>query len=218
METVVQPQDDNELRLLLDWGPAYDRQRWQTAVPISVAAHVLAIVALLFVPRDATPARPVARAVHVTPLIAPPTELTQKAPNKGKISKEFNVEALLPRPRIQIPESAPSTTRPAAPRPAPAAVQPAAPLPEPPKIEAAARENPPKLAEAAPPPPRRRFKPRKSQNWRSKMSAGLRRGHPKDQELPSPSVPATRSIRLFATCLTAHPQPAASWWAMSAQA
>src|SRR5579862_778797 len=152
METVVQPQD-NELRLLLDWGPAYDRQHWQKAIPISVAAHVAAIVALLLVPRDTIPVKPVARAVRVTPLIAPPTELTQKLPNKGKISKEFNVEALLPRPRIQIPESATSTTRPAAPRPAPAAVQPAAPLPEPPKIEAAARENPPKLAEAAPPPP-----------------------------------------------------------------
>src|SRR5260221_5472609 len=145
METVVQPQDENELRLLLAWEQAADRQWWRKAVPLSVATHGLIIVALLFVPKDAAPVAPVARAVHVTPLVAPPTELTQKTPNKGQISKEFNVEALLPRPRIQIPESAPSTTRPAARRPAPPVVQPPAPLPEPPKIEAAARENQPKL-------------------------------------------------------------------------
>jgi TonB family protein len=153
METVVQSQDENELRLLLERDPAADRQWWRKAVPLSVVTHGLIIVGLLFVPKDAAPVTPVARAVHVTPLVAPPTELTQKAPNKGKISKEFNVEALLPRPRIQIPQSAPSATRPAAQRPAPPVVQPPAPLPEPPKIEAAARENPPKVAETAAPPP-----------------------------------------------------------------
>jgi TonB family protein len=153
METVVQPQDENELRLLLDRDPAAGRQWWRKAVPLSVAAHGLIIAGLLFAPKDAAPGAPVARAVHITPLVAPPTELTQKVPNKGKVSKEFNVEALLPRPRIQIPQSAPSTTRPAAQRPAPPAVQPPAPLPEPPKIEAAARENPPKFAEAVPPAP-----------------------------------------------------------------
>ncbi len=153
METVVQPQDENDLRLLLDWDPAADRQWWRKAVPFSIAAHGLIVLGLFLVPKDAAPVPPVARAVRVTPLIAPPTELTQKAPNKGKISKELNVEALLPRPRIQIPQSAPSTTRPAAQRPAPPVVQPTAPLPEPPKIEAAARENSPKLPDTAPPPP-----------------------------------------------------------------
>ncbi|MBI2680154.1 MAG: hypothetical protein HYX25_03990 [Candidatus Solibacter usitatus] len=94
METVVQPQDETELRLLLERDPAADRQWWRKAVPLSVATHGLIIAGLLFMPKDAAPVAPVARAVRVTPLVAPPTELTQKLPNKGKVSKEFNVEAL----------------------------------------------------------------------------------------------------------------------------
>src|SRR5260221_13874606 len=107
METVVQPQDENELRLLLARDPAADRQWWRKAVPLSVATHGLIIVALLFVPKDAAPVAPVARAVHVTPLLAPPTPLTQKTPNKGKTNKQFNVEPRPPPPRIQIPDPAP---------------------------------------------------------------------------------------------------------------
>jgi TonB family protein len=153
METVVQSQDENDLRLLLEWDPSADRRWWRQAIPISVVAHVVAIVALLLAPQDAPPAKPIARKVRVTPLIAPPTELTQKALNKGKVSKEFNVEALLPRPRIQIPESAPSTTRPAAPRPAPPPAQPVPLPPELPKIEAAVKETPKLPETAAPQPP-----------------------------------------------------------------
>jgi TonB family protein len=102
--------------------------------------------------------QPVAQ-VHrvVTPLIEPLTDLTQKPPNKGKISKQIDVAESRPRPRIQIPPAAaPSTTRPQAPRPAPvpAMPTPAAPLPEPPKVEASARETPRmELPQSAPPLP-----------------------------------------------------------------
>jgi TonB family protein len=86
--------------------------------------------------------------------------LTQKDPNKGKINKEFNATDLHPRPRIQVPDAPPSTTRPKALRPAPAPVaapppKPAAPIPEPPKVEMAL--NPPPKLEMPPlpvqPPP-----------------------------------------------------------------
>jgi TonB family protein len=92
---------------------------------------------------------------HVTPLIAPPTELTQREPNRGKISKSFNVESLQPRPRIQIPRSVPS--RAAEPsKPAAKPSQPA-PLPEPPNIQVAAKSSGPNLpagvTQAPPPPP-----------------------------------------------------------------
>jgi TonB family protein len=79
--------------------------------------------------------------------------LTQKAPNKGPIAKEVTVEALQPRPRVQIPNSPPSTTRPKAkvtspPQPTPA------PLPEPPQIQAGNREaHPPTSLPAGPPTP-----------------------------------------------------------------
>jgi TonB family protein len=60
----------------------------------------------------------------VTPLVL--TELTQKAPNTGKISKEFEAAAALPRPVFRMP------------RAVPAAPQPIEPLPAPPKAEVAA--------------------------------------------------------------------------------
>jgi protein TonB len=71
-----------------------------------------------------------------TPLVAPPAELTQKAPNQAKVGKEFTLENLLPRPRVFVPPGAVSTTRAAAP-PRPQA----APIPEPPKIDAADRQT-----------------------------------------------------------------------------
>ncbi len=153
MEAVEQPQTAEELRLLLDWNTAADQARSRRAGIFSIAAHALAILGLLLAPRQVFQTPPETH--RVTPLIAPPTELTQTAPNRGKISKEFNVEALRPRPRIQVPSSPPSASRPKAPdlsTPAPRPSQPAA-LPEPPKIEVAAKDNGPKLPQGAQAPP-----------------------------------------------------------------
>ncbi|MBM3775694.1 MAG: TonB C-terminal domain-containing protein [Acidobacteria bacterium] len=112
-----------------------------TSRALSLALHAAGILALLLAPRGvvAPKAGPTGRAL--TPLIAPPRALTQNQPNRGKIGKEYNIEALLPRPRIRIPPSPPSTTRPAAPRPSMPAPPPA--LPEPPQVEVAARIAPP---------------------------------------------------------------------------
>src|SRR5689334_19071590 len=135
MEAVEQPQTAEDLRFLLDWETESDRARSRRAGTVSIVVHVLGILALLLVPHQVFQTTPTAQ--RVTPLIAPPTELTQTAPNRGKITKEFNVAALQPRPRLQIPPSPPSTTRPKAPAlaiPSPKPSQPAV-LPEPPNIE-----------------------------------------------------------------------------------
>src|ERR1700722_7802827 len=91
-----------ELNLLTDWGG--DRSRTRSARVASVTLHVVVITALVLAPRSLTP--PPRRVVRqVTPLIEPLTELTQKAPNKGKISKEITQDAQRPHARIQDPTS-----------------------------------------------------------------------------------------------------------------
>jgi len=67
-------------------------------------------------------------------LILPPRELTQTAPNRGKVSKEVNLESLLPRPRVFVPPSLPPGVVPSG-RPVP--------LPAPPPIDMALESSPP---------------------------------------------------------------------------
>src|SRR6185369_932955 len=105
---------------LTDWGAAVARPRWREAAIGSISAHIALLILLATLPSGAffTTRRPIVERRRVTPLIAPPFELTQPDPNKGKISKSVNMESLLPRPNLQMPRSAPSTTRPAARTPA----------------------------------------------------------------------------------------------------
>ena len=121
METVVKPGEDAELHLLTDWGDPGSRSRGRKAAVISVLAHVALIVTLVLLPEEAL--RPLEDAVRrVTPLIEPPTQLTQRSPNTGKVEKEFRAEV---RPRLQMP---------AGPRPEPVPAQrQLAPPPPPPK-------------------------------------------------------------------------------------
>ncbi len=101
----------------------------------SVAAHVAFVVVLALLPASTFvhhgPLSELAQ--RITPLIAPPSDLTQAAPNRGAVSKELDLPGLLPQPRVTLPPGPVSTTRPAAsaanPMPMPA-------LPEPPKMEA----------------------------------------------------------------------------------
>jgi TonB family protein len=148
-----------ELHLLLERDWAYDWRRWRTAGIVSLAAHAILIVVLILMPEDATTLRVYeTRPVRlITPLYIP-TELTQKAPNKGKLSKELTVEAVAPRPVLKAP----------APPPPPKQIPPSAPLPpqitklepklivaEPPKIQAEPpnAQQPVEIAKFAPPPP-----------------------------------------------------------------
>jgi TonB family protein len=161
MDTVAQPPADAELHLLTDWSDPSGQKRTRKAAVLSVLVHAVVLTALAFLPESAlfSPPPPVETAnveKIVTPLIEPLTELTQKAPTRGKINKEFNATEMKPRPNIQIPSGPPSTTRPKAaipapPIPAPKPVQPAA-LPEPPKVETAAKGTPKPLLPPAPVP------------------------------------------------------------------
>jgi TonB family protein len=162
METVAQPPPDAELHLLTEWREPGSGERTRKAAIGSVLTHVAIIGILMSLPAYVPPPPEQSHRI-VTPLIEPLTELTQKAPNTAKVMKEFNAADVAPRPRIQLPQGPPSTTRPAAPRPAPVlppmpaqkAAQPA-PLPEPPKLEAKTAPAP-KIdlpqTEAPPPPP-----------------------------------------------------------------
>jgi len=158
METVVQPPADEDLHLLTTWGSPDDPQRRRTAGVLSLLAHVAVVVTLMLLPNSALES--VRRvATHVTPLVFEPTQIT---PNKGPINKEFDAESMQPRPRIHIPPSPPSTTRPAAvqpsvvpprmlPRPAPAPTPAPAPsLPEPPKEDVQIAKLPPVPTPALP--------------------------------------------------------------------
>jgi TonB family protein len=162
METVVPPPADAELHLLTEWGDPNSGSRTRTATVLSVVVHAVVIVTLALLPPGVVNRPPAAQAHRViTPLIEPPTELTQKAPNTGKVSKEFNAAEVEERPRIQMPAAIPSTSRARAERaslvPSVAAPKPAppTPLPEPPKVEAIVKEPPrndlPQMAPAPPP-------------------------------------------------------------------
>ncbi len=155
MARVAPPSDDLELHLLTEWEAFNDPARGRRAAVLSVVAHVALIIVLVLIPAAAFEPQRVAEVERIiTPLIEPPSELTQKAPNSGKITKEFKLPNIQPRPRIQIPAAAPSATRPQAPRPAPVPSTPApkpTPLPEPPKLEASLpRPDLPPIPAAAP--------------------------------------------------------------------
>jgi TonB family protein len=128
---------------------------------LSVAAHVAVIAVLMALPpalveKPPEPPRP----MRVTPLIDPPVALTQKAPNKGPVSKQFNAAELAPRPPIAAPTGAPSAaphapaprSLPPPPVPKLVAAAPQAPLPEPPKVDATPKEERSTLPPAVAPP------------------------------------------------------------------
>ena len=91
---------DSGPNLLMDWHESTDPRRWLRAGIGSVAVHVvlfLGAVALatLDVPQPRSATEIVSNIQRVTLTI--PSDLTQKAPNKSKVSKEVNVEDLKPR-------------------------------------------------------------------------------------------------------------------------
>ncbi|HEV3196252.1 MAG TPA: TonB family protein [Bryobacteraceae bacterium] len=203
METVVQPPADVELNLLTDWGDPDLAPRTRNAAILSVAVHAAIIVTLAVLPPAVVQRPPETAQVHhtITPLIDPPTELTQKAPNTGKVSKEFNAAEVEARPRIQIPAAMPSISRakterralvPAMPAPKPT---PAAPLPEPPKVEAGVKEPPksdlPQMAPIPPPQIQSEEKPKITLENPS-ASAPV---HPGQGRIPVPNTSVAEAMR-----------------------
>jgi TonB family protein len=141
--------------------PEYGGPR--NAVIGTIFFHVILFLMLAFVPLD-TPHREEPERVlvkRVTPLLDPPTRLTQKAPNTRELSKELKLEAIKPKPVLANPSPAPTARRTFSPPPMRVAETTPPPqpqvqqAPEPPKIEAP-REGPklpPVAVTMAPPPP-----------------------------------------------------------------
>lgn len=145
---------DSGPNLLLDWHESRDSRRYWRAGIGSLVVHVVVVPIVVLVatlgvpsPRDSTKIYPDFRqAVH----LVLPSDVTQKAPNKGKLAKEVDAEDLKPRPPTEQhlpPAPAVRAFKPPNPQP-PGPVQPAAPrIAEPPKIET------PLTAQNAPPLP-----------------------------------------------------------------
>src|ERR1051325_6017438 len=142
---------DPEPHFLTDWESAQDLQKTRFARIASIVLHVALIVTLLSLPKSVT--EPVTRAIarQITPLIAPFTEVTQTAPNRGKVNKEFSVESQTPRPQVHIPSAPPPGKRalPVEKKAAPAAA-PAPVLPDAPKVEMAQQTPQTNLPPVAP--------------------------------------------------------------------
>lgn len=155
-----QSQNQDELHLLPEWESAEEKGRIFRAGIGSLIAHVLIFLGLggiaLYDRTYPPKQRDVTRLARVMPLIAP-TIPTQTAPNKGKLSQEFDVESLRPRPAIQTRQSTPAS-RPAGPAQPEVSILTAAPtpapppkpvIPDPPKIEIAQQQTPQNLPPAA---------------------------------------------------------------------
>jgi TonB family protein len=115
--TVQQPAEPPiaEPHFLLEWDDSADTGRWIRIGILSLVVHLFLgtgffYVASLPLPKY-IPTR-TANARRVTPLIAPPVELTQKAPNKAPLSKEFNIESITPHPTTSSVPSPGAAERP----------------------------------------------------------------------------------------------------------
>ncbi len=125
---------EEELDLFPQWrSHEAARRAWWSRLA-SLCLHLLVIGLIAFTPLGRGPMHDVQRVFgqfkEPVMLVAPPPELTQTAPNRGKVGKEFNLESLVPRPRVFAP--------PAVPPGAPSSAM----LPEPPRMEIAQAEVP----------------------------------------------------------------------------
>jgi TonB family protein len=130
------PETEPELHLLLERDHRDDWRRWRSAAIVSAVFHIILLVVLLLMPESEVRVYEQRQpTLHFTPLYTP-TELTQKAPNKGKLSKELTVEAIAPRPASKAPSPAPAVKQAPLPIPQVAKAEPKPIVVEPPKIEA----------------------------------------------------------------------------------
>jgi TonB family protein len=90
-----------EPHFLLEWEDSAGPGRWIRAGILSLIVHVFLGSGILYVASQPLPMytpTQIASLRKVTPLVAPPADLTQKAPNKAPLSKEFNLESMAPHP------------------------------------------------------------------------------------------------------------------------
>ncbi len=153
---------------VLDWREPDDSQRHWSAGIGSLLVHAAVIAFVIALGNLAGP--PPKQGTEVIPDFTKathlylPADLTQKAPNKGKVAKEVNVEDLKPRPPSQQrlpPAPAIRAFRPPLPQPPGPLAQPGPPnISPPPKLDTplTAQNTPPVLpalsgTPKAPPPP-----------------------------------------------------------------
>jgi TonB family protein len=80
-------------------------REWRRAGIGSVVVHVVVLTVLLSMPRSAPDDRPEREPLRrVTPLVDPPTRLTQKAPNKHPLSPEITASVEAPPVSVPKPE------------------------------------------------------------------------------------------------------------------
>lgn len=141
METLTSSQSasvetEPEFHLLLERDRRWDWSRWRIAAAGSVAAHIVLLIVLVLTPETETRVyeepQPKLEVTH----LYTPTDLTQKAPNKGKVSKELTVEAIAPHPVVKTPGPVPVPKQAVAPPPQVARTEPKPEFVEPPKIDA----------------------------------------------------------------------------------
>ena len=93
-----------EPHFLLEFPDSRRQTRWLRAGVLSLVVHVFLGTGMVYVASQPVPVYRPPEPVEtrrVTPLIAPPAELTQKTPNKAPLSKEFNLESMAPHPEIR---------------------------------------------------------------------------------------------------------------------
>ncbi|HVX65545.1 MAG TPA: TonB family protein [Bryobacteraceae bacterium] len=139
----MEPELQQEPRL--EWPALTAAPVGRGALAGSLVAHLAGLALVLALPEGTflPPAhQPSLRSSTV--LIAPPTEMTQRAPNRARIGKEFSLDNLLPRPPLRVRPAVPPVSRQAERALAPPPRQMARALPEPPSVDTA--RTPPPVA------------------------------------------------------------------------
>ena len=130
-----------EPQLLLQWDVPTAPSHWARVGTGSLAIHAALILIAVLLGRVPSPPprvlRTPDRASDLVKLVAPIVgDLTQRAPNKGRVSKEFDLASLPPRPESSALPRPGAAAPPRevhkfkAPAPTPGAAAPSAPLPE----------------------------------------------------------------------------------------
>ena len=139
-----------ELNLYPQYQTRESKVRAWWARAISAGLHLAVVCLVAFTPLGGVRVHDISRIVrdfkNPVRLIAPPSQLTQKAPNRGKVGKEFNLQSLMPRPPAFIPPSVAPGAPPS---------RASAPLIEPPKFDSGQSPRPfgTDLSVLPPPPP-----------------------------------------------------------------
>ena len=139
MGVPVQPlgAGEDELNLYPQYQSRESKVRAWWARAVSAGLHLTVVCLLAFTPLGGVRVHDISRIVgefrNPVKLIAPPSTLTQRAPNRGKVGKEFNLQSLMPRPPAFIPPSVAPGAPPS---------RASAPLIEPPKFDSGQSPRP----------------------------------------------------------------------------